>query len=149
MEHDRYNDFNGLVSSAIKSMNKIKQKKMGEHELGSAHTACLLHIHARKDGVTQTELARLCEVDKAQISRVTSRLFERGFIEESPDSINNLYRKKYILSPKGKTVTDRIITSILEINRFVSKEIPPEDIAVFYRTFQTICDNLKKVEESL
>ena len=76
MEHDRYNDFNGLVSSAIKSMNKIKQKKMGEHELGSAHTACLLHIHARGTALRKPNLPAFA--GRQSLISVTSRLFERA-----------------------------------------------------------------------
>ena len=149
MEQDKFNDFNGLVTGAIKSMNRIKFKKMGQYGLGSAHTSCLLYIHASEKGIVQTELARLCDVDKAQISRVMSHLFEREYIEESPDNTNNIYRKKYILSEKGKAVTDEIIASIQDINNFVSKDIPREDVAVFYKTFHTICEKLKKVEENL
>ena len=38
---------------------------------------------------------------------------------------------------------------ILNINRFVSGDIPEEKIKIFYEVFDQICQNLKNAEQQL
>ena len=49
--------------------------------------------------------------------------------------------------PEGQGITAEIQAAILEINRFVSDGILPEDLAVFYRTLRTITENLEAAVE--
>lgn len=134
-----------MLNDAQKSIARLKYKKMDSYGLGSAHTVCLCILQDSANGFNKTELAKLCGVDKAQISRVISDLAEKNYVTViTPE---RSYRQKYALTDKGKNVTEEIRSIILDINNFVSDGIPQEQIENFYSTFKIICDNLSKAED--
>ncbi len=118
---------------------------MGIYGLDNAHTLCVCVLSEAEEGLTKTELANLCGVDKAQISRVVTALQRKRFVETEPG--NRAYKQKYTLTEEGKKVSAEISALILEINSYVSDNIPKEHIDIFYSTFSTICENLEKAEE--
>ncbi len=145
MEHDRFILFSSLLNDAQKSIARLKYKKMDSYGLGSAHTLCLCVLYANAQGVNKTELAKLCGVDKAQISRIISDLLEKNYVTVATPERN--YRQKYVLSGEGLAVTAEIKETVRSINDFVGGNIPKEQLDIFYATFKTICDNLAKAEE--
>lgn len=148
MEQDRFDRFNHLTSCAIKSIQKLKVMGMLPFGLTGAHTMCLRHLYNFPEGVTRTKLVRLCDIDKAQVSRIINDLCAKGYvIETENDNIN--YRKRLKLTPLGKDTTEEINRKVLRVNEFVSSDIPEEQLSVFYETFDTICQNLKAAEIEL
>ena len=145
LNKDRYEAFNNLVSSALKSMQKIKNKGMLPYGLASTHTICMRRLFESPNGITRAQLAKFCMIDKAQISRIVSELEEKGYVTEA--DANHNYRSKLILTENGIKTATEINEIVLRINTFVSGDIPEENIVMFYDTLQKICDNLKKAEE--
>ena len=144
MEESRFELFDGLIASAGKTLQRIKTDKMEKYGLGSTHTTCLCKLGKAGDaGITQKELTEQEGIDRAQVSRILRDLEQEGLVYATG---NSAYKKRYCLTEKGKTITDEINDIILEINRYVSREISAEDIAVFYRVMQVIDGNLKKAE---
>ena len=136
--------FNTHLSNAQKSLQKLKNKKMEIYGLGSAHTVCLCLLYDYPDGITKTELARLCGVDKAQISRIITDLEQKGYVITAEGGSH--YRQKYKLTEEGTATTSEIKYIIQDINGFVSGDIPREELDAFYATFAKICHNLKRAE---
>ena len=148
MEQDRFDRFNHLTSCATKSIQKLKVMGMLPFGLTGAHTMCLRHLYSFPEGVTRTKLVRLCDIDKAQVSRIINDLCAKGYvIETENDNIN--YRKRLKLTPLGKDTTEEINRKVLRVNEFVSADIPDEKLEVFYETLEIICENLKAAEVEL
>ena len=148
MEQDRFDRFSHLTSCAIKSIQKLKVMGMLPFGLTGAHTMCLRHLYNFPEGVTRTKLVCLCDIDKAQVSRIINDLCAKGYvIETENDNIN--YRKRLKLTPLGKDTTEEINRKVLRVNEFVSADIPEEQLEVFYETLNTICENLKSAEIEL
>lgn len=145
MEHDRLEAFMTLIKGASGSITKIKSRGMSCYGLGSTHTACMRRLYDAPDGATRTQLAEACELDKAQITRIVSELSEKGYVTERSGASN--YKRRIVLTEKGQTVTSEINSIVLNVNQFVSQNIPDEDIATFYRVFGEICTRLKLAEE--
>ena len=118
---------------------------MEHYGLASAHAICICQLEEHADGLTKTELSQICMVDKAQISRVISDVVKKGYVAVSATS--SRYRKKYFLTEYGRKIAGEIRKTILDINSFVSMDIPQEDIDKFYATFNIICENLNKAEK--
>ena len=146
MDKDRFILFSTLLNDAQKSIARIKQKKMDQYGLGSSHTICMCFLAECPEGVTKTELAKLCAVDKAQISRVVADILEKNYVRISNPECN--YRQKYVLTEQGAIVAAEMKQIILDINNFVSHNITNEQIDNFYETLKTICGNLKKAEKN-
>ena len=145
MDKDRFILFSTLLGDAQKSISRIKHKKMDQYGLGSAHTLCMCLLAEYPDGLTKTELAGRCGVDKAQISRVVSDILEKKYASIANPECN--YRQRYTLTDEGMTVAADMRQIILDINTFVSDSISKEQIENFYETLKTICGNLKKAEK--
>lgn len=146
MEQDRFDNFYYHASCALKSIQKLKNKAMIPIGLASAHTMCLRHLYAAPEGLTRTKLVHLCDIDKAQVSRIINDLCARGYvIETDDDSIN--YKKRLKLTPIGKDVAEEINSLVLKINSYVSKDFSEEEIDVFYKVFDVICERLKESED--
>ena len=145
MKESRFELFDGLIASAGKTLQRIKTNKMEKYGLGSTHTTCLCKLgKAGNIGMTQKELTEQEGIDRAQVSRVLRDLEQNSLVEAVGSSA---YKRRYCLTEKGKMITEEINGIILDINRYVSKDISTEDIAVFYRVMQEIDSNLKKAED--
>ena len=145
MNESRFELFDGLIASAGKTLQRIKTSKMEKYGLGSTHTTCLCKLgKAGEQGMTQKELTEQESIDRAQVSRVLRDLEQNGLAQAVGSST---YKRRYCLTEKGQKITAEINEIILEINRYVSQEIPVEDIVVFYRVLQKIDSNLKKAED--
>ena len=142
LERDRLEAFTTLVTNASRSITKIKHKGMEGYGLGSTHTVCLRKLHAAPEGLTRTQLAKACELDKAQISRIIGELSDKGYVVTPKSG----YKCRVMLSDSGRSVAEEINELVIDINDFVSGEIPQDDIEAFYRVFTRICEGLKMAE---
>ena len=82
IEESRLIRFTNLAGGALKSIQALKGMKMAPYGLSAAHTDLLCHLAHRPEGATQTELAALEMIDKAQVSRVLRALEGKGLIEK-------------------------------------------------------------------
>ena len=146
MEQDRFDEFYYHASCALKSIQKLKTKAMLPIGLASAHTMCLRHLYAAPDGLTRTRLVHLCDIDKAQVSRIINELCARGYVIETEDESIN-YKKRLKLTPMGKDIAEEINVLVLRVNTYVSKDFTEEEITTFYRVFDVICERLKESED--
>ena len=146
MDQDRFDDFYYHASCALKSIQKLKSKAMIPIGLASAHTMCLRHLYAAPQGLTRTRLVYLCDIDKAQVSRIINELCARGYVIETEDESIN-YKKRLKLTPMGNEIAEEINALVLKINSYVSRDFTDEEIDVFYRVFDVICERLKESEE--
>ncbi len=148
MNKDGFDRFSHYTTCAVKSMNKLKTKGMTILGLTGTHTMCLRHLYEYPDGLTRTKLVRLCDIDKAQVSRIINDLCAKGYVVET-ESENNNYRKRLKLTSLGKDTTEEINRKILRVSEFVRGDIPEEQMESFYKTLDMICENLKKAETEL
>ena len=88
----------------------------------------------------------LCDIDKAQVSRIINELCARGYVIETEDESIN-YKKRLKLTPMGKDIAEEINALVLKVNSYVSKDFTEEEIDVFYRVFDVICERLKESED--
>lgn len=148
MKQDRFDLFYHLVSSSSKSLQKLRGIGMLPYGLTGAHTMCLRHLYNEPEGLTRTKLVKLCDIDKAQISRIINDLCSKGYVIETENENIN-YRKRLKLSPLGKDTTEEINRMVLDLNTFVSEDIKVEDIEIFYNVFEIIAKRLKQSEDIL
>jgi len=109
---------------------------------------CLRHLYKFPEGITRTKLVRLCDIDKAQISRIINDLCAKGYVVETENENIN-YRKRLKLSPLGKDTTEEINQKVVRVNEFVSNDIPDDQLEAFYDTLGMICEKLKLAETEL
>lgn len=145
MEQDRAERFLPFILSIdriSKNIKRIKDKAMEKYNLRSAHVMCLFNLVKSPDGLNSTELAEICGVDKAFVSRVTTELESRGYIERKENSQGSIYKSKFLLTESGIEINKYISTKIAEIMGHVSGDIPVHKLKAFYEVLSIIDDNI-------
>ncbi|MBR2353922.1 MAG: hypothetical protein IKA76_05415 [Clostridia bacterium] len=142
-----FETFSGMIGSATKSIEKIKNRKMSEYGLSGTHTICMRRLFDAPEGLTRTELAGYCAVDRAQITRVIGELLEKGYVNEIGNG--SRYRKRCALTERGREITEEINDLVIRIHAHVSGSIPKDQLAIFYETLDEICENLRSAEDML
>lgn len=134
-----------LVIGASRSVTRLKGCYMSNYGLGSTHTMCIRKLYASKEGLTRTQLAESCELDKAQVSRIINELSEKNYVAE--EKVGSSYKRKVFLTDDGINIAEDINRIVLDINGYVSGDISSGEIKTFYRVFGTICENLRSAEQ--
>ena len=142
-----FDAFSGVIGSAAKSLERLKAKGMADYGLAGTHTLCMRQLYEAEEGLTRTQLAQNLGVDRAQITRIIGELIAGGYVLEQGGGSN--YRKKCVLTERGRELTDQINVRVNHAVAFVSGEIPAERLETFYEVLEEICDRLKQVEEIL
>jgi DNA-binding MarR family transcriptional regulator len=144
-----FSEISICIEKINKQISKIKRDKTARFGLKNAHFSCMLHIDITPDGLTSTELSRVCNVDKAFVSRTTTDLINGGFIcinEKFNDG--RKYRNKYILTEKGKNVILDVKNALSEFFSELGGRLGKYEIDNFLKTVVAINDMIgNQVEE--
>jgi DNA-binding MarR family transcriptional regulator len=132
------------VEHMAKTLQKYKNEKLAEFGLRSMHLMFLFQLNQSEEGLTGTELAATCSVDKAFISRVTNELTALGYVEYR-NKVGTRYKNRLILTEQGKNVMGKVSEIIDEAVSVVTKEISAEQFDTFY-TVLSMVD--RRLEES-
>ena len=147
MNGERYVRFCMAVEHMAKTLQKYKNEKLAVFGLRSMHLMFLFQLSQAEDGLTGSELAASCSVDKAFISRVTGELSELGYVEYR-NKTGSRYKNKLVLTEKGRQVMDRISTIIDDTILAVTGEITAEQLSTFYMVLGTIDRNLENLPDT-
>lgn len=141
MRQKRFELFSPAVLQLVKTVQAMKSRKMAEYGLKGTNAHCLCAIYDSGEvGLTATELARHCEIDKAQVSRCMAELMEKGLVYRN-DIEGRRYKQKYLLTESGAAAAKDIDTTAQTVRDAVRKGISNEEMEAFYRTLDTICAN--------
>lgn len=141
----RFEAFVSGITMCYKYIQRIKSVEMTELGLKGTHVMCLFFMDRYKEGVTATELCRLCNEDKAAISRTLGTLREKGCIQ----SAGNAYRAKWALTEQGRDITKRVRALVDQWVGFGGEGLTEEERDVFYKVLGHISDNLRKSYEGI
>lgn len=144
MLFDRYVAFSAYIEKIYKDIQKVKTKKMNRFGLKSTDVTVLIMAARHPEGLTVTELAVECGVDKAVVSRAAQMLLSEGYMTSVNNAISN-YRKKIMLTEKGHQTASEISNLAAQAVNEVSRDIPQSDIDTFYRTLEKITENISRL----
>ena len=145
MVGDNFERFAQMLSTASKSIFRLKSRCMSKYGLSSTHTLCLRSLYENSEGMTKSEIAEFCDIDKAQITRIMSELVDKGYVVA--DKSMRAYNRKFLLTEEGLRITEEINGTVETVVKYVNQDIPREDIEHFYAVFEAINEKLKSSEE--
>lgn len=142
---ERFEQLTTGVSRIYKNIQKIKKYHMSSFGLKSTHVMCIYYLDSCPEGLTASELCRMCGEDKAGISRILSELEQQDFLYYKVQGEGKKYRAKALLTPEGKKYAVKINDLILKAVLDAGEGITEEDRAVFYRVLSVISNNLDQI----
>lgn len=147
---ERFFRFSIAMETITKKLQKYKNAQMSPYGLHSMHVMFLCSLGKSEDGMTAGELAKACGVDKAFISRTATDLRERGFVDfASRDETKRekQYKKKLILTLRGKEVMDEISQIVKDTVDKATAGIDFEQFDVFYGVMEKLSGNLTSITD--
>lgn len=143
---NRYDKFTSLILGIYRSIVKIKSNEMSEMGLKGNQVQCIFHLNSCKEGLTLSELCKLCAEDKGAMSRSLNDLIKQGYVKEQEGS--KIYKNPYVLTPSGKAIGKKIDSLTTKMVARGSNGINEKDRAEFYKNLEIVNDNLNEVVKS-
>lgn len=150
MYMDRFTAFALNLANIERDLHKIKSKKMAEYGLRATHLMCMIQIFCHEDGLTSTEIARTCAIDKAFVSRITADLVDRKFVmfnEKYNDG--RKYRQKFVLTEEGMKVMYEINEVVDKVIAKIYDQVSEEEIQHFYKILSVLNNNVMSAIEEV
>lgn len=144
MRSSRFEIFSTSVGQLVKSVTALKSRKMAKYGLKGTGALCLCQILESESGLTATELRRLGEIDKAQVSRCMNELSDKGLVYLDEQE-GRKYKQKYRLTSYGDMVARDVQKTVDLLQGAVRNGISQEELEAFYRTLYKLCDNFDEV----
>lgn len=138
----RYTQFKAVISRIDKSIQKIERQEMECFGLKGPHVQCLMAISSQEEEMTAAQLCRICDKDKASISRSLAELEEKGLIHREAG-----YRGSLMLTEQGQAVTARITQTAARAVEAVSLNFDEAQRIAFYQALERIACNLQSICE--
>ena len=141
---DRFEQFTTAVFSIYQSILKVQRAEMAKYGLKGAHTQCLLAMLRCSEGVTVTQLGKLCERDKAAISRTVAELEKLGMVRLVDETAGH-YRARLCLTEQGAEAAQQIHhRAALAVHR-AGAGLTEANREVLYFALERIAGNLQTI----
>jgi len=142
MEKKEFSNFMLALDRITKNTKRVVDGVLKDHGLRSTHASCFFRICEAENGLSSTQLAAACGVDKAFISRITTELTEGGYIHKDPKSQGIVYKRKFILTEKGEETYKALLSALSRINENASKLVSYEKLVIFDEVLKAFDSNV-------
>lgn len=139
----RFELFNKRLIQITNEIQRLRITYMKQYGLTGIHLVCIIALD-RVESMTVKELMEEDVVDKAQVSRALNDLISKEYVQAVPGQ-NCKYKKKYMLTEKGKKLAVVINEIATRIVMKADEGVDSNDLMVMYKTLDKIYDNLYSV----
>ncbi len=141
----RFVRFSFAISEIHRHLHKIMSDEMRALGLRGPHAVYLTRLNMCGESITAAELARICDKNKADVSRAMAEFVESGIISRTGGE--NFYRAKIALTEKGRAAAEKLRERTRLAVELVGEGLSEEKRAVFYEALELIASNLEKISE--
>lgn len=146
--NERFESFVTTVTRAYKCIQKIKNIETEQMGLKGNHVMCMYFLGKKIGGLTAAELCKLCNEDKAAVSRTILDLTQKGLVVPIEQATKRKYRTVIKLSEDGIKFNERIKSAIEQAVKVGSADFTDEERAIFYKVFFSIVENLEELTKN-
>lgn len=143
---ERFTRFSLAISEISRCWHKLAAEEMEKHGLKGPLVTYLLTISHYPDGLTAPQLSELCGKDKADVSRMTAALVEKGLIRKQGVH-QNRYGGVFRLTDEGQQVAEFVRHRASLAVELAGKDLTEEERTVFYRALESITRNLRQISK--
>ena len=140
----RFEQFTASVASIHRSIQKIERVEMAKYGLKGPHAQVLLAMSRFPEGVTSGELVKLCDKDKAAISRTVSELEKEGMVTRQGKNGNH-YRAALTLTDRGREAASHVAIRAGRAVETASYGLSDGNRRVLYQALELIADHLQSI----
>ena len=141
---DRLERFAGSVSLIFRCIQKLETEEMEKFGLKGSFVQYLLVMSRYEKGITAATLSKLCDKDKAAVSRALSEMHQKELICRKDGQALN-YRALLTLTEKGRKVVRFVEERAAVAVSAASKGLSEAHRSIFYDTLDLYAANLKSI----
>ena len=145
MESERFVPFVLYTERISKNIKRLADSKMESYGLRCAHIMGILQLAKSEIGLSSAELSKVCGVDTAFISRITSELMEKNYISRDIGPKQGKYKTKFLLTDEGVKIYNVINELLCEFIKKISKNTPVKKLETFYEVLNSIDKELDDI----
>jgi DNA-binding MarR family transcriptional regulator len=132
------------LHDATRQLRKHFDRRATRLELTRAQWRAL-KATSRQEGLSQTELAELLDMEPIPVGRVIDRLEKTGFVERRADPADRRRWRLY-LTPKAHAVVGEMETIASELRNDALRDVDPGDLDALMRVLAQIKENLAALD---
>ena len=140
----RFEQFTASVASIHRSVQKIERVEMAKYGLKGPHAQVLLAMSRFPEGVTSGELVKLCDKDKAAISRTVAELEREGMVDRAGKN-GNFYRAALTLTERGREAAEHVAVRAQRAVEAASDGLSEGNRRVLYAALELIASHLQNI----
>ncbi|MGK9051162.1 MarR family winged helix-turn-helix transcriptional regulator [Neorhizobium petrolearium] len=141
-----------IASDFLEALTKVSRKirtafnqQVTAHGLTYPRARALFRL-AKKQNMTQSELACDLELEQATMVRLLDRMEENGLIERRPDA-NDRRVKLIVLTPYGQEQAAMVRSIADRIREQIFQDIDPDELHVAVALLERISANVTDLED--
>jgi len=115
-----------LISHISRNIRWMIQRDLETVGVGSGQHF-FLHLIHRHPGITQNEVSRETNIDKATAAKGLAKLEQRGYLRRIPDPNDRRIRRLY-LSEAGEAVMPKIQSTLRRVTEVCSSDLSSEEL---------------------
>lgn len=141
---DRFSRFSLSISEIYRYWHHITASEMEKYDLKSSRGIYLIALNRHPEGITAAQLSEICDRNKADVSRASAELEQKGFLMKE----GGHYRALLKLTAEGKRVAEDICEQAGRAVEAGGKGLSEEERAFFYETMERIAANLREMSRN-
>ena len=142
---EHFEEFAALISVVHGDIQKLKTRAAARLGLKPVHIFWLYLLRMYPEGMSASELAAAGKHDRSLVSRELDWLLKENVVYTPDSGERRRYGWKLKLTEKGEELADAIAGIARDVQTTVSRTIPPEELAIFYRTLHTLADEFEAI----
>lgn len=127
--------------------NIKKLKIMEAQKLGLKVADLMILLELSQEGLSNADLSRRCDLDKAAVTRSLKELDKLGYIHRFSNSSGKRYGSKLVLSPLGNQMMLDLSKTMDRIVKQSSADLSEQQRQQFYATLTEIAQNIRRLNQ--
>lgn len=133
-----------LLRRAHRSLARVLNARFAGHNVSLAGFN-VLFVLWNGSGVTQAELPKLVDIDKATLTPIIDALEREGLIERRQDPVDRR-RNNLFLTPRGRALEQTLMTLATDAVAAALRGLAPGEVATLRRGLLAMLQNLDEPE---
>lgn len=140
----RFQQFSFVISEINRHIQKIERDEMIKYGCKGAFAQYLVTLLSHPEGLTAAQLCRLCDKDKAAVSRIVNEMQEKGLVTRSSENAR-AYNALILLTNEGRKAAEYVCMKARAAVKAVGSEMSEEERRVLYSLLDAIAVKLQDI----
>ena len=138
--------FGKTLSHISKKMHMYLNKNLEKYGISKGQIHFLLLLYKKGNGLTQEQISKLLDIDKANTTRALKKLIENGYVEKRRDEKDKRIFRVY-LTQKSLQLKPKIKEVLIELEKKLTIGISQKELEQALSTLKKVDKNLLKLQE--